>query len=338
MASAPNPLEEKSGKEMATAQACKPGSQNFYRDVDGVYLNIGYPEQNVRSALSYKPLDGDLFVASYPKCGTTWMQHIVYSILRDGAAPANIMEFMSSSPFLEFMGADGARAMPRPGAIKTHLPFNKVPYSAQAKYIYVTRNPYDCCVSAYYHVKNFHSMIFDGTFDEYFDMFVEGKVDYGNYFAHLLSWYEHRGDGNVLFLTYEDLKKDTRGCVLKIADFVDKQQYGDRLRQHPEVLDKVLDTISIESMRKLYSQLGEWAKQMASMPLEALPEAMRSAIETVKQMLSTPIKGDFVRKGIVGDWKNHFSSEQVARMKELIAARTAGSDVMDIWKDTDLPR
>uniref|UniRef100_A0A224Z7D2 Sulfotransferase n=1 Tax=Rhipicephalus zambeziensis TaxID=60191 RepID=A0A224Z7D2_9ACAR len=338
MASPPDQLQENTGKGTATAQACKSGSQALYRDVGGVYLNIMYPEQNVLSALSYKPLDGDLFVASYPKCGTTWTQHIVYSILRDGATPTNIMEFMSSSPFLEFMGAEGARAMPRPGAIKTHLPFNKVPYSAQAKYIYITRNPYDCCVSAYYHVKNFHSMLFDGTFDEYFDMFVEGKVDYGDYFAHLLSWYKRRGDSNVLFLTYEELKKDSRGCVLKMADFIDKQQYGDKLRNQPELLNKVLDSISKDSMRKLYSQLGEWGKQLANTPVEALPEAMRSAMETIKQVCAQPIKGDFVRKGIVGDWKNHFSSEQIARMKELIAARTAGSDVMDLWKDTDIPR
>lgn len=338
MASPSDLLERNTDKGKAAVQACKPGSQTLYRYVGGVYLNIMYPEQNVLSALSYKPLDGDLFVASYPKCGTTWTQHIVYSILRDGASPTNIMEFMSTSPFLEFMGAEGARAMPRPGAIKTHLPFDKVPYSAKAKYIYITRNPYDCCVSAFYHVKNFHSMLFDGTFDEYFDMFVEGKVDYGDYFAHLLSWYKRRGDSNVLFLTYEDLKKDPRGSVLKLADFVDKQRYGDKLRQEPELLNKVLDSISIDSMRKLYSQLGEWGKQMANTPLEALPEAMRSVMETVKQVLTQPIKGDFVRKGIVGDWKNHFSSEQIARMKDLIAARTAGSDVMNLWKDTDIPR
>lgn len=324
------------GKE-AAAQACKPGSQALYRDVDGVYLNVWYPEPNVRSALSYKPLDGDLFVASYPKCGTTWTQHIVYSILRDGATPTNIMEFMSNSPFLEFLGAEGARSMPRPGAIKTHLPFNKVPHSAHAKYIYITRNPYDCCVSAYYHMKNFHSVLFDGTFDEYFDMFVEGKVDYGDYFAHLLSWYDHRDDSNVLFLTYEDLKRDLRGSVLKMADFVDKQAYGEKLRQHPDALDKVVDSVSLDSMRKMYSQLGEWAKQMADMPVEALPEQMRSAIGTMKEMFAKPVKGQFVRKGIVGDWKNHFSSDQIARMKELVAARTAGSDVMDLWKDTDIP-
>ncbi|KAL1440899.1 hypothetical protein MTO96_009069 [Rhipicephalus appendiculatus] len=318
--------------------ACKPLPQALYRYVGGVYLNIGYLEQNVLSALSYEPLDGDLFVASYPKCGTTWTQLIVRGILGEGPAPTNFVEFMSTSPYLEFMGAEGARAMPRPGAIKTHLPFHKVPYSAKAKYIYITRNPYDCCVSSYYHTKNFLSMIFDGTFDEYFDIFVDGKVDYGDYFAHLLSWYKRRGDSNVLLFTYEDLKRDLRGWVLKIADFIDKHRYGDKLRQQPVLLNKVLDSASLESMKKLNSQFEEWCTKMANMPLEALPEGMRSRMEIVKQCLPKPGKAEFVRKGIVGDWKNHFSPEQIARMKDLIAARTAGSDVMDLWKDTGIPR
>nr|XP_037285566.1 sulfotransferase 1C2-like [Rhipicephalus microplus] len=323
---------------MAAAQALKSSTQALYRYVGGVYLNIGYLEQSVLSALSYEPLDGDLFIASYPKCGTTWTQLIVLSILDERPAPTSFTESTSRSPHLEFTGAEGARAMPRPGAIKTHLPFHRVPYSAKAKYIYVTRNPYDCCVSCYYHTKTFLSIIFDGTFDEFFEIFVDGKVDYGDYFAHLLSWYKRRSDSNVLFLTYEDLKRDLRGSVLKIADFIDKQQYGDKLRKQPELLSKVLDSVSLDAMKKVNTQFEEWCTKMANVPLEALPEEMRSRMEIVKEFLPKPGTTDFVRKGIVGDWKNHFSSEQITKMKDVIAVKTAGSDVMDLWKDTDIPR
>ncbi|KAG0443395.1 hypothetical protein HPB47_014967 [Ixodes persulcatus] len=100
--------------------------------------------------------------------------------------------------------------MARPGAIKTHMPFQLQPYSKDTKYLYIARNPYDCCVSFFYHTKGLPRYNFaDGTFDEFFEMFIEGKVDTGDYFDNLLSWYEHRNDPNVLFLTYEDLKKDT---------------------------------------------------------------------------------------------------------------------------------
>lgn len=65
----------------------------------------------------------------------------------------------------------------------------------------------------------------NGKFDDFFELFMEGEVDFGDYFDCLMSWYEHRNDQNVLFLTYEQLKKDTKEYVLKIAKFMgDKYQ------------------------------------------------------------------------------------------------------------------
>ncbi|KAK8785125.1 hypothetical protein V5799_008512 [Amblyomma americanum] len=62
----------------------------------------------------------------------------------------------------------------------------------------------------------------EGTFYELFDMFIEGKVDYGDYFDHLIAWYPRRDATNVLFLTCEELKKNTTAWVFRIADFVDR--------------------------------------------------------------------------------------------------------------------
>ncbi|KAH7962868.1 hypothetical protein HPB52_018403 [Rhipicephalus sanguineus] len=139
-------------------------------------------------------------------------------------------------------GAEGARRLKRPVPIKTHLPFHKQPHSAGAKYIYVTRNPYDCCVSYYHHCKGLPWYRFtDGSFDDFVDAFVRGKATYGDYFDHLLSWYDHRNDPNVLFLTYEDLKKDAPVSVLKIADFLGAREYGEQLRTHPDALEKIVN-------------------------------------------------------------------------------------------------
>lgn len=85
-----------------------------------------------------------------------------------------------------------AEAMPRPGAFKTHLPFRLVPWSDKAKYIYVTRNPKDTCVSAFHHMKNLPVNGFEGNFDEFFEHFLSGDIDLGDYFDHVLGWYEHR--------------------------------------------------------------------------------------------------------------------------------------------------
>ncbi|KAH7984969.1 hypothetical protein HPB52_024411 [Rhipicephalus sanguineus] len=182
-----------------------------HKHVDGYCVNTFFNDDLVRSALYYKPEPGDVFIATYPKCGTTWVQFIVHGIFNRGSFPKDSLEFMLASPFLEMLGAEAAHKMPRPGAIKTHMPFGKVPYSKDAKYITITRNPFDVCVSFYYHTKEKPSYdVADMTFDDYFENFVRGTVSFGDYFDHLLSWYERRNDRNVLFLTYEELKADTK--------------------------------------------------------------------------------------------------------------------------------
>lgn len=55
-------------KEIRPADVIKPQ----YTIIDGIRYMNGYIEENVRSALNYKPVDGDIFIVTYPKCGTTW--------------------------------------------------------------------------------------------------------------------------------------------------------------------------------------------------------------------------------------------------------------------------
>lgn len=308
-----------------------------YRCVHGLNLNQSFHEEALHSALSYKPREGDLFITGFPKCGTTWMQHIVFSILNDGVAPQDMIEFTMRVPFLERVGAEGAERMPRPGAIKSHLPYDKIPLSKDAKYIYLARNPYDCCVSFYYHAKGFPVYQFqNGTFDEFFDMFIEGRVDYGDYFEHLLSWYDHRQDPNVFFLTYEDLKRDTKSWILRLAQFMG-DVYGTKLKSHPEMLENILRVTSVEAMKSLNEGIKAWTRDKDSRPSAEMPEYLKWTKESVGHLWYKPATVEFIRKGIVGDWRNHMSEVHIWRMGETIARKTRGSDVMSIWKVSELP-
>ncbi|CAN7949071.1 unnamed protein product [Ixodes pacificus] len=310
-------------------------SADIYRDVNGVFVGKHFPEDAVLSVMAYKPQPGDIFIVSYPKCGTTWMQHIVYNILMDGSPPPNKLDPIFRMPFLELQGADAARHGLKPGALKTHLPFDKHPYSEDAKYLYVTRNPFDCCVSFYHHTRHFPMYHFqDGTFDEFLDMFLAGKVDFGDYFEHLLSWYDHKDDANVLFLTYEDLKKDTRSWLHKIADFLG-EDYGTKLRGDDGLVDKVLKMVSLEGMKKTVDANFKSTPGADASPeeMEKVPPELQKGLQNLRNFLAKPMTGDFVRKGVVGDWKNHFSRDQLLRMKRYIDDNTKGTDVMDLWKD-----
>ncbi|XP_037501268.1 amine sulfotransferase [Rhipicephalus sanguineus] len=206
-----------------------------------------------------------------------------------------------------------------------------------AKYLYVARNPYDCAVSFYHFLKGFTPKTFtDVSFERFLTLFLSGKALYGDYFDHLLPWYERRNDANVLFLTYEELKADTRSQVLKIAEFVG-EYHAAALREHDDVLQDVMNASSLENMRAFFSE----------MPLETVMKvaAKASYNSFCAELLKNLPRGidemhegaGFVRKGIVGDWRNYFTPEQIIQMKDRIARKTRGSDVMTIWNDCDLP-
>ncbi|KAH6926186.1 hypothetical protein HPB50_015798 [Hyalomma asiaticum] len=309
------------------------------RDVGGLWIHNFFHEDIIRSTLAYKPRPDDLFLVTYPKCGTTWTQYLILSILTDGYPPKTVVDFMLSSPFMEMMGAEAVERMPRPGLLKTHLPFSLQPYSPHAKYIYVTRNPYDVCVSFYYHMKSVTAKKFDASFSRFCKLFIAGKTSWGDYFDHLLSWYEHRNDPNVLFFTYEQMKKDTDLWTLKIADFMG-EKYGKKLREDPTLLRKVIQASSLKNMQGVFNgQMRNIVKDL----LRLGPNRAIKSMEVYRSMVAQDgeaLHNDdgFVRKGVVGDWKSHFTNDQIEDMRAWIKKKNKTTDVMHLWNDLDLPQ
>ncbi|XP_037575980.1 sulfotransferase 1C4 [Dermacentor silvarum] len=314
-------------------------SAEAFRVINGLYLGKHFPDDTVLSTMAYKPQRGDLIIVSYPKCGTTWTHHIVYNILMDAEEPQDPLDQVLRMPFLEMQGAEAAVYAPQPRVLKTHLPFHMNPYSPDAKYIYITRNPYDCCVSFYYHTRNNPPYQFgEGTFEEFFELFLQGRVDFGDYFDNVVSWYEHRSDPNVLFLTYEELKKDTAGLVLRIAAFIGEDRET-RLKENPELLRKILEHSSMEYMKqKVGDSRQAPRREFSNSPkMKNLRPELLKGLNNLMEFTKKPMTGNFVRKAQVGDWRNHFSSQQIQRMKQRIAEATVRSDFMTLWRDVDIP-
>ncbi|CAN7947643.1 unnamed protein product [Ixodes pacificus] len=314
-------------------------SAHAYQIVEGLHVSNFFHEDNIRSAMTYKPRDGDILVVGYPKSGTAWLQRIVYSILNDGRPPSDDTEAFIKDAMLEVFGGQAAANLPRIGAIRCHLPFDMAPFSPAAKYVFICRNPYDVCVSFFHHTKRVPAYGFkDGKFEDFLTMFLDGKVDFGDYFRHLLSWYEHLNAPNVFMVTYEDLKADTKGKVLKIADFLG-DEHGRRLRTNAGVLNSVMEAISFSGMKE--SETHERAKsfydRMLDLPQEYVPKTLPNFSGGAGSDVRKPITGNLFRKGIVGDWREHFSEDDVARMKEWISLKTGSSRVMELWKNVDLP-
>ncbi|XP_008251206.2 sulfotransferase 1C4-like [Oryctolagus cuniculus] len=239
----------------------------------------------------------DLLISTYPKAGTTWTQEIVDLIQNEGdvemskRAPTHIR-----FPVIEWImpsvgsGLEQANAMPSPRNLKTHLPIELLPPSFlenNCKIIYVARNAKDIVVS-YYHFHRMTKGLPDpGTWEEYFENFLAGKVCWGSWHDHVKGWWKAKDQHNILYLFYEEMKKNPKQEIQKLAEFIGKK-----------LDDKVLDTIVHHTSFDVMKQN---------------PMANYSSIPT--KFMNHAIS-PFMRKGTVGDWKHHFTVAQNERFNE----------------------
>src|SRR4051795_12580959 len=174
-------------------------------------------ESGFAAGLGFVARPSDVIIASYSKCGTTWLQQMVHSVRTGGDLAFD--DISRVVPWIETaadLGLDlDAPQRGEPRAFKSHLSYDQVP--AGARYIVSVRDPRDALVSAY--------RFFEGWFFETgsIDMealgrarFVEGRT----YYTHLASWWPHRHDANVLLLAYEHMKDEHEGAVRGVAEFI----------------------------------------------------------------------------------------------------------------------
>ncbi|GFR29956.1 sulfotransferase 1C2 [Trichonephila clavata] len=284
----------------------------------------------VERVIDYKPAKDDTFIVTYPKCGTTWTQFLVWEVLHKGAVPPSPNQMMFHYiPFLEFTGIDVIENLPKPKVMKTHLPFNLQPYSKSAKYIYIVRNPWDCCVS-YYHHHCLEPGMPQLTFDQYFKLFIKGELGWGDFFDHVLSWYPHRNDPNILFLTYEDMKKNTRKVLLQIAEFLGESYYNDL--QDEEVMNNCLkhsDFKYLKQMGMFFPKNPKVDDENAKVALKEIGEIDRNNAK--ENFTEVP----FFRKGVIGDWRNYFSGEQIKIFNAYLINKLKNTEMENFWKPVD---
>jgi hypothetical protein len=104
--------------------------------------------------------------------------------------------------------------------IKTHLPFEAVPYSEESHYIGLVRDPKDACVSSYHFMR---SMMFGPAMPSvatWVELFIRPDFAPVSWAAHLQSYWRVRDRPNVLFLTYDEMKRDSAVAIRRIAAFM----------------------------------------------------------------------------------------------------------------------
>ena len=101
---------------------------------------------------------GDIFVCTPPKCGTTWMQTIVATLIfPDGNLPAPVLE-LSTWIDARFEPIDkivaGLDAQTNRRWIKTHTNADGIPWSGDSSYIVVGRDGRDAFMSFLNHMRS----------------------------------------------------------------------------------------------------------------------------------------------------------------------------------------
>jgi hypothetical protein len=240
--------------------------------------------------LDYVPRADDIFIVTYPRSGTTWMQMILYQLATDGNM--NIPHIAQRVPWFEksLKAGKGFGTLPAPRIFKSHLPYRQIP-KGPCKYIYVVRNGKDVAVS-YYHLYRSHNG-YGGTFEEFFNQFLNGKVEFGSWFQHVKGWWRHRTDSNVLFLRYEDLLANLEECVRRIIDFCGFDVAAERI-------PRILERCSFAFMKQHESQFDHLTGALWEQGLQL---------------------NLFLRNGQAGGWKGYLSRPQESRFERAFRER-----------------
>ena len=136
-------------------------------------------------------------------------------------------------------------------------------------------------------------------FQLFVDYFMEGNMVVVPVIEHMIEAWNLRHHPNMCFLFYEDMKKDLRSQLRKVAQFLGKS-FSD------EQIDKLAEHLHIDNFRH-----NPWVNV----------EDMKDAGVMHKE------RGSFIRRGKTGDWKNHFTADMTAKFDKWMSEKLKGTDL-----------
>lgn len=207
--------------------SCLPQNYNLV-DFRGVPQNPTFRVDELETLVTtFDARAGDIFICTYPKCGTTWMQQICHLLVNGGEqgdstmyATAPWLECLCAAPILHEREANdytmeqlAAMTADRPRFFKSHANFPDLPRGSKTgiggaggvKAIIVSRNPKDTCVSMWHHAREKPEFNLAGgaprpgsddppaptpvcdDFEEFVQLFLAGKAECGEWRAFFFS-------------------------------------------------------------------------------------------------------------------------------------------------------
>jgi len=226
----------------------------------------------------------DIWINSYSKSGTTWMQMILYQLTTDGEMDFD--HIFDVSPWVWYSSLRNIKPSitPSPRLLKSHDKPELLEKFTSGKYIYMLRDGRDVALSWFYHRNNYRK--FKGTFEEHFDDFLYGK-DY-NWFDHVKCWLENKPGLPLHYVKFEDLIRDFDETIKDLINFLG-------LSIDEQTLTRTRQQTTFEFLKNYDNQLG--------------PQ-MNHFQESNCTPFSITSEGQFLRNGKVGEGKSFLSEAQ----------------------------
>ncbi|KAM7411655.1 hypothetical protein PAMA_021576 [Pampus argenteus] len=199
-----------------------------------------------------------------------------------------LLHLSPSSPL--HLGKDLAdKLTTSPRLIKTHLPVQFVPKSfweQNCRIVYVARNAKDNMVS-YFHFDRMNMVQPEpGDWSNFFQRFMQGKMVFGPWYDHVNGWWKKKKTySKIHYMFYEDLIEDNGKELDKLCCFLG-------LSHSAEEKNRIAAMVQFDNMKK--NNMANYST-VTFMDFKVSP---------------------FMRKGKVGDWKNHFTVAQSEEFDE----------------------
>ena len=222
----------------------------------------------------------DTFIVSYPKSGTTWFRFILSNYI-SGCKVSTFFtnEFIPDIHIHESL----CESLERPRIMKSHSKFD----ASYPKVIYLVRDVRDVLISFFFHSLKYNPKYNGFELSEFMDCFNKGELFSGRWDEHVLGWI-NQFEGEVLVIRYEDLLLNTEKEMLSALSFLN-------FEINDSLLKDSIESASFSKMQKI----------------EKTENTTDESLKNSNQSLM------FVRKGIIGDFNNHLSKQQIQKLNNV---------------------
>ncbi|KAJ0877303.1 putative quercetin-3-sulfate 4'-sulfotransferase [Helianthus annuus] len=209
----------------------------------------------------FQALPTDIFLASHPKTGTTWLKALAFAIVNRSKFKTGI------------------------ASCQTHPLLTISPHDC---------NPKDVLISLWHFLNKVRDDSSPIKLVDLFEIFSKGISPCGSIWDHVVGYYKaslERPD-KVLFLKYEDLKKDPKNVVKKLAEFI-----GNPFTEEEESdgsVEKIIELCGFETLHK------------------------------VNKVSSDQV---YFRKGVVGDSGSYLTTEMIETMDKITKEKFDGLSI-----------